>query len=328
MKDSKIEWTHHTFNPWWGCVKVSAGCTHCYAETFSKRTGHNIWGVDAERRMFGDKHWNEPYKWNEEAKKAGERRRVFCASMADVFEDRRDLDDARRQLWDMIEVTANLDWLLLTKRPENIARLIDQRWLGYPRPNVWLGATVENQEQADKRIPHLLQVPAVVRFLSCEPMLGPVDLGVIENTFNLAEGQDWLDVLKRYAWCTGSNDYYDVCTTREGIDWVICGGESGPGSRPMHPEWATSLRDQCNRAGVPFLFKQWGDWIPEDQPREFAGKVMRLKPEGSIYDFQTTSGGISSRLRRVGKKAAGRLLDGREWNGYPLATTAPNGVGA
>lgn len=279
-ENSKIEWTHHTFNPWWGCVKVSPGCQHCYAETFSKRTGHQVWGVNAERRTFGDKHWKEPLKWDAEAKESGERRRVFCASMADVFEGREDLSPHRWRLFNLIEATPNLDWLLLTKRPENMLKLLPTNWLIDPRPNVWLGTTVENQEQAGKRIPELLTVPAVVRFLSCEPLLGPIDL-------------KWDKPM------------------RVGIDWVIVGGESGGGARPMHPNWARELRDQCVLAEVPFLFKQWGDFAP--------GNVTNATELVSPFG-RTVLGGIdsgSAYMRRVGKKAAGRLLDGREWNEYP-----------
>ena len=158
MKDSKIEWCHHTFNPWWGCVKISPGCAHCYADSFATRTGHDVGGPDAPRRFFGDKHWQEPLKWNEEAKAAGEPQRVFCASMADVFEDRPDLDDARFRLMELIDVTPWLRWLLLTKRPQNITPLMKRITNGnFPEafnfrdhmPNVWIGTTVEDQARAD-----------------------------------------------------------------------------------------------------------------------------------------------------------------------------------
>lgn len=249
MKDSKIEWTHHTFNPWWGCVKVSEGCKHCYAETFSKRTGNDVWGVDKPRRFFGDKHWNEPLKWDREAFESGERRRVFCASMADVFEDRRDLDDQRAKLFNLILKTPNLDWLLLTKRPENIKRLM------YPSAiwgieNVWLGTTCENQEQADKRIPELLAVPAAVRFLSCEPLLGPVNLHEVTR---------------------------DPFGGIPGIHWVIVGGESGHGARPMTEIWARDLRNQCNNAGVAFFMKQMGGTIDKRHDLDDLPEDLRIR---------------------------------------------------
>lgn len=219
-RDSKIEWTHHTFNPWWGCTKVSPGCTNCYAEGFAKRTGNAVWGKDAPRRFFGDKHWNEPVKWNAEAEAAGEVRRVFCASMADVFEDRADLRDARSRLFCLIRATPALTWLLLTKRPENIERL-SANWL-FP-PNVWLGTSAENQEWWDKRVPILMRIPVKVHFVSVEPLVAEI--------FDILD-----DALP---------------------EWIIVGGESGPRSRPMPKEWVTRIRDQA--AGKTcFFFKQWG----------------------------------------------------------------------
>lgn len=223
--NSEIAWTDHTFNPWWGCVRVSPGCQHCYAETFAKRTGNAVWGVDAPRRVFGDKHWAEPLKWNAAAARAGKSARVFCASMADVFENRRDLDVWRERLWNLIDATPSLDWLLLTKRPQNIRNLVPSDWLRDPRDNVWLGTTAEDQQRADERIPALLDVPASVRFVSAEPLIAPVTLGV---------------------------------ELRMGLDWLIVGGESGPGARAMDYQWATRLRDECEEAGIWFFYKQGG----------------------------------------------------------------------
>lgn len=229
MKDTKIAWTHSTFNPWWGCEKVSPGCANCYAEAFARRTGHGVWGKASPRRFFGDAHWAEPLKWNRDAEKAGERRRVFCASMADVFEDRPDLMGHRARLAYLIGRTPNLSWLLLTKRPENIARL----WItDVVPPNVWLGTTTEDQERADLRIPYLLAVPAAVRFLSVEPLLGPVDI------FR------WIHPCQR--------------AVLTGIDWVIVGGESGPKARPCDVAWIRGVVEQCREAGVPAFVKQFG----------------------------------------------------------------------
>ncbi|MEA2993080.1 MAG: hypothetical protein QOD40_2000, partial [Alphaproteobacteria bacterium] len=221
-KNSAIEWTDHTFNPWWGCTKVSQACKFCYAEAWAKRTGAKVWGPKASRRFFGDAHWREPIRWDAEAAYSKSRPRVFCASMADVFEYRAELSPWREKLWDLIEQTPNLDWLLLTKRPQRI-RLM-KRWAHWPN-NVWLGTTVEDQSSADVRIPELLENDATVRFLSCEPLVGPVDL---------------------------------EAALKAGVNWVIAGGESGGQSRPAHPSWFRRLRDQCAEAGVPFLFKQWG----------------------------------------------------------------------
>jgi protein gp37 len=166
-KNSRIEWTTHTFNPWWGCVKVSPACKHCYAESWAKRVGKDIWGLKAERRFFGEKHWAEPLRWNKDAGNTGDRARVFCASMGDVFENRRDLDVWRTRLWELIEATPNLDWLLLTKRPELVTVTVpwQDRW---PR-NVWLGTTVEDQRRANERLPILTSIPAAVRFISAVP---------------------------------------------------------------------------------------------------------------------------------------------------------------
>lgn len=220
---SKIQWCHHSFNGWWGCSRVSPACTFCYAEAFAKRTGHGVWGKESPRRFFGEKHWNEPRKWNRKAQERGVRERVFSASMADVFEERSDLDESRLRLWNLIEETPNLDWLLLTKRPWNISSMVPRSWMSRPAPNVWYGTTTENQEWADKRIPPLFEVPAVVRFISAEPLLGRVN-------FHL----NW-----------------------PGLSWVIAGCESGPKARPTEWEWFRSLRDQCAVTGsTAFFLKQ------------------------------------------------------------------------
>lgn len=244
-ENSKIQWTHHTFNPWWGCQRVSPGCENCYAETFAHRLGRDLWGPRAARRFFGDAHWSEPLKWDRAAAKAGERHRVFCASMADVFEDRADLLPHRARLFRLVADTPHLDWLLLTKRPENAQRLWadaafeangpqDVAGLLW-RPNVWLGTTVEDQRRAEERIPDLLAVPALVRFLSCEPLLGPVDLTHLRDD----EGARW-NVLEM------------------GISWVIVGGESGNGARPFAVEWARSLVEQCRGSRRAVFVKQLG----------------------------------------------------------------------
>jgi protein gp37 len=271
-KNSKIEWTHHTFNPWWGCVKISPACKHCYAESWAKRVGKQVWGATADRRFFTDKHWSEPYKWNRDAALSGERKRVFCASMADVFEARKELNPWRERLWSLIEETPNLDWLLLSKRPQRFAMYLP--WTTLPE-NIWLGATVENQTWAEKRIDYLLDIDASVHFLSCEPLLGKIDLS------------NWIE---------------------NGLDWVIAGGESGVKARPTSPSWIRSLRDQCLDNGVPFHFKQWGHWAPEPQ-----GLTRNLR-HISVRDDR---GGLETILWALGKTRAGRILDGREWDGVP-----------
>lgn len=278
-ENSKIEWTTHTFNPWTGCTKVSPGCAHCYAEGWSKRSGIVKWGKGQPRRRTLDANWREPLKWDRDAAESGIRARVFCASLADWLDDEVPIEWLA-DLLDLIRLTPNLDWLLLTKRPENWqSRITAARnhftpsnfetalWLNNwlppspvgkdcretasgliekmvtPPHNVWIGTTVEDQTRAELRLPDLLvDIPARIRFLSCEPLLGPV---------NLSLRADRMDMPK-------------------GIDWIIAGGESGPGCRPFDPDWARSLRDQCAAAGVAFFMKQMGGArkpfpeIPED----------------------------------------------------------------
>lgn len=279
-KDSRIEWTHHTFNPWWGCVRVSDACDNCYADAWAKRLGEHIWGPHSERRFFSDAHWKEPLRWNRDAQTEGERRRVFCASMGDVFENRADLIDARQRLFDLIDVTPHLDWLLLTKRIHLVKKLLPK---GYELPrNVWLGTTVENQRVADKHIKYLLEFESPsVRFLSCEPLLGPLDLG---------------RYLKK-----GDNG------TR--VDWVIAGGESGSNARPMDPEWPTALQRQCRKARVPFHFKQWGHWAPLEMMSDLVTRRT------AIQIFQEGQREVS--VAALGKTKTGRQLAGRIWDEFP-----------
>lgn len=227
-RDSRIEWTDHTFNPWWGCTKISPACDHCYAETWAKRLGFNIWSGRNPRRFLSESYWREPYRWNAQAERSGRRARVFCASMSDVFEWKHGLAHWRRRLWALIDETPHLDWLLLTKRPHLTTRLTP--WNEDWPANVWLGTTTENQHWANKRIPHLCASPAKVRFLSCEPLLGELDL------------TRWLDLGL--------------------VHWVIAGGESGAHARPSDPDWFHALKDQCVQYQVPFHFKQWGEWAP------------------------------------------------------------------
>lgn len=344
MQNTKIEWCDHTFNPWMGCAKVSAGCDHCYAERqMDTRMGRVTWGANGTRVRTGVAYWRQPLRWNIEADGqacgdcdpciAGQfwnccispqpRPRVFCASLADVFEPDYGgpwgLDAWRAELFDLIRRTPNLDWLMLTKRPAKVLTILRNaadrllktagfmntkqmesgatavwisRWLGgMPPPNVWIGATVENQEMADSRIPDLLRIPARVRFLSCEPLLGSVDLeGLVMR---------------------------GVCL--DGLGWVIAGGESGPKARPMHLDWARSLRDQCRAAGVPFLFKQWGEWAPTtiahfSHDEHASGKACIVAPDGAMVGGQRLGDAV---MARVGKKAAGRTLDGRTWDEFP-----------
>lgn len=279
-KDSRIEWTHHTFNPWWGCVKVSDACDNCYAEAWAKRLGADVWGAKTDRRFFGDAHWKEPLKWNAEAKSEGVRRRVFCASMADVFEKNPVLVPHRQRLLDLIAATPHLDWLLLTKRIHGVRKLLPK---GYEFPsNVWLGATVENQEVADKMIKYLLEFESPsVRFLSCEPLLSDLNLKpyLIPNAKGIK------------------------------LNWVITGGESGAGSRPMNPEWPANIQKQCAEANVPFHFKQWGHWAPIELVKDSITKNTRIEMIGSKEHIVS--------IAAIGKGKAGRSLSGKYWDQFP-----------
>ncbi|MBF0422774.1 MAG: phage Gp37/Gp68 family protein [Magnetococcales bacterium] len=216
--------THHTFNPWWGCAKVSDGCNNCYAESWAARVGMKCWGKNNDRRFFGDSHWAEPMRWNRKAESQRQRQKVFCSSMADVFEARQDLDSWRERLWRLIDATPWLDWLLVTKRHDHVLEMVP--WKSDWPDNIWLGMTAEDQKWAARRLPVLLEIPAKMRFVSCEPLVGPIDIS------------PWVGP--------------------GGVDWIIVGGESGARARRMQPEWVEQIQKQCSKAGTAFFFKQWG----------------------------------------------------------------------
>jgi len=347
-QNSHIEWTDHTFNPWEGCAKVSPGGAHCYAETRNARFGGGTapnWGKGAPRRRTSVHNWHEPLRWDRQAC-AGpipgddplRRPRVFCASLADWLDDEVPIEWLA-DLLALIHQTPNLDWLLLTKRPENWRPRFEQAlafamfskphhamlpWLGawhpdhdsgggvkgspVPPANVWIGTTVEDQQRADNRARLLLEIPARVHFVSAEPLLGPVDLSFAFPSQGVRK--------------TGAGvERFPVA----GIDWVICGGESGPGARPMHPEWARSLRDQCAAAGVAFDFKQWGEWAPGECVDVQGTLQCATFFVGPRWEYSTQTENQSQcchaddapDMFRVGKKTAGRLLDGVEHNAFP-----------
>ena len=313
--DSKIEWTDHTFNPWIGCTKVSPACDHCYAERSTPtRALGVIWGAGQPRRrtMFGT--WAQPLRWNAQAEafaaQHGRRQRVFCASLAGVF-DNEVPEDWRADLFRLIEATPNLDWLLLTKRIGNAERMMFTARGGHlPQlPNLWLGATICNQEEADRDIAKLKRVPARVHFVSMEPLLSAVNLGLCDcdhGSIPAPYNAGGVTCPK----CNGTGGHR--------IDWVIVGGESGHEARPMHPDWARSLRDQCQAAGVPFLFKQWGEWLPAKEGHSITGRVLVLEGAGPFTDkpqWHVFEDG--KQVARVGKKAAGRRLDDRTWDEVP-----------
>lgn len=316
-ENSNIEWTKHTFNPWIGCQKVGAGCDHCYAETWDARGlsgGATRWGAHAARTRTAPANWSKPLAWDRAAAAAGERHRVFCASLADVFDNHASvLPEWRADLWALIRATPNLDWMLLTKRPSNIAAMLPDDW-GAGYPNVWLGCTVVNQTEADRDIQKLLSVPARVRFLSMEPLLGPVDLGHLSRKAGAG--------VHEYSAIECDIDPADDEWGGATIDLVIVGGESGPNARPMHPDWARSLRDQCNAAGVAFHFKQWGEWVPVTTDADEHGLTCTEAGCGflDVFDgpkrFPVVERGGQD-FWRVGKKSAGRDLDGRTWDEMP-----------
>ncbi|MFZ4778321.1 MAG: phage Gp37/Gp68 family protein [Terrimicrobiaceae bacterium] len=267
MENSNISWTDHTFNPWIGCTKVGPECAMCYAECLAKDKPaiKTEWGQGKPRRPASEVQWEEPVKWNKQAKKAGVRKKVFCASMSDVF-DAEAPEGLRARLFNVIRETPHLDWLLLTKRPQLIERQLREigMWEFMPFPNVWLGISAGTQVGFDKRWPILRELPALVKFISYEPALGPIILPE--------------DVQGR-------------------LHWMICGGETshkkGQG-RIMDPEWPRSMRDQCVRMGIPYFFKQWGNWlIMADGRREWHGKTA------AVY------------------KKTGHLLDGVVWHQFP-----------
>lgn len=308
-ENTNIEWCDHTFNGWEGCQHAGPGCDNCYAEARNKRFGGGVavnWGPGAPRRRTSAANWTLPLKWNRRAGimqsawangvalhggdeaaciAAGffkpQRPKVFCSSLADVFDNAVD-PMWRADLFALIAQTQNLDWLLLTKRIGNVKPMLeairhssdeDLSLLDMmPMPNVWLGATIVNQAEADRDIPKLLAVPAEKRFLSMEPLLGPINIrdriyrfhcGDCDHDFNCVDET----VRPRLECPVCGND--QVEDNQADVDWVIVGGESGHNARPMHPDWARSLRDQCQSAGVPFMVKQWGEWREALEGEEF-----------------------------------------------------------
>lgn len=300
-ENSKIEWCDHSASPWHGCTKVSDGCDHCYAATFSVRNPSvlGIWGDDG-KRVKSKSFIANLKRWNAEAKQKGKAVTVF-PSLCDPFEDRPELVEWRNEMFTVVRSLTWIRLLLLTKRPENVIDMwpkIDaddfpaewdmQHGAPLEYDNVLLGTSVENQACANERIPHLLLCRNFVAgtFLSCEPLLGPIEFS------NVSKRSDWKTRLGK--------------KSLDGIDWVIVGGESGPNARPMHPAWSRSIRDQCQAADVAFMFKQWGEWAPYDKSNH-----------GKFQNADTHAFDEESVVYRVGKKQAGRLLDGVQHDGFP-----------
>lgn len=355
-EDSLIEWTRHTFNPWSGCEKVSKGCTFCYADAAPPSWRRFAeWGKGKPRIPASESYWREPLRWNRRAEEAGERHRVFCASMADVMEDRDDLDPWRERLWKLIQATPSLDWLLLTKRPDRMARWAEAH--GWP-VNAWAGASVEDGEVIP-RIHDLLEVApeqhGVIRFLSVEPCLGPVEgIGKYLSKASLGfcpcllcKGTGHLDPIPGFRAvgkpCPDCHRGYVG-----GVGWVIAGGESGPKARPMHPDWIRALRDEVVTSEVPFFFKQWGElapWVNEahftlggeerhphlwiDRDTGESGHAWIVDSDGSWSNWTGEPPMVGGKLApsvailgRHGKDATGRVLDGRTWEEFPVPPTS------
>lgn len=302
-ENSNIEWTNHTFNSHMGCTKVSQGCDNCYAEKMGNRFGIE-WGPGATRKTMSDNYWKQPIKWNKRAGENGKRERVFCASMADVF-DKEAPEGVRDRLWSLIKATPNLDWIIVTKRIGNAKEMLPIDWHG-GYTNVWLLITIVNQMEADRDIPKLLNTPAAIRGLSMEPLLEEVCL----KAFLPFSAVDEM-IIQR-----------NPHKTFGGINWVIVGGESQNHARPMHPAWALTLRNQCKIAGVPFFFKQWGEW--KSFGYTSSSKLPRNKahcewwPLDNKWIFGSASG-LNLAMVKTGKEEAGRLLDGKIYNEIPTS---------
>ncbi|MDA8121885.1 MAG: phage Gp37/Gp68 family protein [Deltaproteobacteria bacterium] len=326
---SLIEWTDATWNPITGCTPVSDGCTNCYAKQMAKRFPHlhnaavpTTMARRASEELFREIRFHpsrldQPLRWKKP-------RRIFVCSMGDLFHEDVPSSDIC-SVFRMIKRCRRHTFMVLTKRPRRMKEFIDD--YAEILTNLWLGVTAENQGMADLRIPILLQTPAVKRFVSIEPCIGSVDLTKAVRHYGpaeIAEGMAPLDV-EIDALRGRFDDGWDSGDAGVKLDWVICGGESGPGARPMHPDWPRSLRDQCQAAGVPFFFKQWGEWCPDDFSTVLpSGATPRRKwvhvVTGEAFDYSYPTN--TAQMMSVGKKAAGCLLDGREWkefsnNGLP-----------
>lgn len=274
-ENTRISWTDHSWNPWTGCQRVSEGCVHCYAEVWAKRTGRDLWGAKGKRKRTTKSVWAKPKTWNHVAALDRRPRKVFCASLADVFEDAPGPNGWRPDVWDLIRACPWLDWQLLTKRPENIARMLPDDW-GRGWPNVWLGTSIEDRDVVERaRI--LGDVPAFVRFISYEPALGPV----IPDEISVVSDADRPELSGTfYRWEDGYTEPGLRFYNNDGelaFHWLICGGESGAGFRPMQLEWAADARDACDTEGVAFYFKQISH-LRNEQGADALGQVYHGFP--------------------------------------------------
>lgn len=347
-----IEWTDATWNVVTGCAIVSPGCTNCYA---MKLAGTRLRDHPSRNGLTTDSKagpvWNgqvrfntgwltQPLRWTKP-------RKVFVCAHGDLFHEGV-TDDQLDQIFAVMALAPQHVFQVLTKRPERMrdyllaftAKRLSKalrafiqagekatqadRFIPLPLPNVWMGVSAEDQTRANERIPVLLETPAAIRWVSAEPLIGPLDLTAIDDGFS-----DPRNVLRSFSAQQQAAQYtesIDLCIDTPGLDWVVVGGESGAGSRPMHPDWARDLRDQCADAGVPFLFKQWGDWTPGENAQNTVGRTVETADWfNDAWDYQTLTPASGEgmhiddepTLYRAGKRAAGRLLDGHLHDGYP-----------
>jgi protein gp37 len=302
-ENTKIEWADHTWNAWVGCSKISPACTNCYAESWAKRSGLVVWGEAGTRRRTSESKWREVHKWNERARATGVRERVFVNSLSDWAEDRRELDAYRSSMFAKIKQCESLDFLLLTKRADKIEGFLPADW-GQGYPNVQLGVTAENQEWFDKRVNELWRIkqkyPDVITFVSCEPLLGPIDARWALESVELQDRP-----------IEDGGAIYS-----EPIDLIIVGGESGSRhSRPMNLAWVRSLQEQCEAAKVPFFFKQWGSYVGGTGPH--LGFISLQNGMSAAANKGTHDWGQGYVSQKMSKKRTGRLLDGKEYSQLP-----------
>lgn len=359
---TKIEWTDATANVINGCSVVSPGCTNCYAMRLAgTRMKHHPTRTGLTIDTKAGPVWNGEVRFNEKALMQvlswTKPRMIFWNAHGDMFHDSVP-DEWIDKCFAVMALTSHHTHQVLTKRSKRMGEYITKRsgdfkvvivdaarksgatlmqcrdtgWTPWPLPNVWLGVSVEDQTRADERVPDLLATPAAVRWISAEPLLGPVDLREIglEDTLDVACNNVKLDALTGYhrgiPRLDGRIEVPSLPSRLPGIDWVVAGGESGPNARPMHPDWARKLRDDCAMAGVPFLFKQWGEFAPvhdrdiEDPDWRNCGQWQHSHPKGRWHNLAGGTGFHGDRvvyMDRPGKSIAGRMLDGEAHDGYP-----------
>lgn len=316
--ETEISWCDSTMNWWWGCTAIAPACDHCYAEAFSKRTGKDLWG-NVPRSRTSPQNWYNPIRWQKKAEEFfathGRRRRVFVSSMSDFYDNQVD-PQWRADAWDVIRQCPDIDWLILTKRPQNILGMLPPFW-DEIKDRIWSGTTVEDMKRARQNIPHILRIDSRYRFISGEPLLGPLYLRAIRVGDTPAGDKDvplWLDALEGVFYTVSPIDGMRAIVSRtRKLDWVIAGGESGHHARPMHPWWPDLLQLDCRETGTAFHWKQWGNHIPssEAEPNRFL-----VNPWGEGPMPEGFSGPPPAWMERTKGKVAGTLR-GKEYKGFP-----------